>query len=382
MNVLYVDIEGGWGGSSRSLLHLLNKMDRKRYEPYVLLGKRGPAEKVYQDQKIQAWVFEPIPRTTAIRKGNWRSLLRFIATLVYLPRLLKLLGEWITENHISIIHLNHESLFFLGLCCSLLYRAKIVYHVRTMLPPNLWARMQITLAVSTADHLIFITENEKNLWERMSGKLRSTPHSVIHNIAEILEPDQGKRGVDLKRTPFKIVSLMTISYWRGIDRLVDIGVCLKEMNRRGIVFVICGRVDDPAYDRAMRERIRKQGLEEYFLFAGYQKDPEKVLKECDALIRPSREYNPWGRDVIEAIALGKPVIAIGRYDKFVEDGVNGYLLPEFDAKEIAEKIVFLLEHPEVVEKMGNANREKANKLFDGTRNAGKVAAVYDSVLQS
>jgi len=249
-----------------------------------------------------------------------------------------------------------------------------------MLPPNLWARIQIHLAVSTADHLIFITENEKDLWEKQAGKVLSKPHSVIHNIAGVVGADKKMPDSERNAKSFKVVSLMTVSYWRGIDRLVDIAVYLKEMNRRGIVFVICGRIDDETYDRKMRERIRREGLEEYFVFAGYQKEPAKVLDDCDALIRPSREYNPWGRDVIEAIALGKPVIAIGVYDKFVKDGVNGYLLPEFEAKVIAEKIVFLWEHPQVAAEMGKANREKAKQLFDGPSNAAKVADIYEALL--
>ena len=55
---------------------------------------------------------------------------------------------------------------------------------------------------------------------------------------------------------------------------------------------------------------------------------------------------------------------------------------EFDAEKIAEKIIYLSEHPEVVERMRKANIEKAKRLFDGPTNAGKVAAIYDSLIKS
>jgi glycosyltransferase involved in cell wall biosynthesis len=85
--------------------------------------------------------------------------------------------------------------------------------------------------------------------------------------------------------------------------------------------------------------------------------------------------------VIEALAMGIPVVAIGTYNKFVEDGVNGYLFPKFNAAKIAEKIIYLSKHPEVAERIKRANIEKAKRLFDGHINAVKVEAVYDSVLK-
>ena len=48
----------------------------------------------------------------------------------------------------------------------------------------------------------------------------------------------------------------------------------------------------------------------------------------DILITPTREYNPWGRDILEAIANGKAVISVGNYDKFVNKN-TGLLLNEF-----------------------------------------------------
>jgi len=62
--------------------------------------------------------------------------------------------------------------------------------------------------------------------------------------------------------------------------------------------------------------------------------------------------------------------------------VNGYLFPKFDAEKIAEKIIYLYEHPEVVERMRKANIEKAKRLFDGPTNAAKVMEIYKSLIKS
>ena len=55
-----------------------------------------------------------------------------------------------------------------------------------------------------------------------------------------------------------------------------------------------------------------------FKFMGYIKNVDELINESDILIRPTREYNPMGRDVLEAMSAGKAVISVGKYDKFVK----------------------------------------------------------------
>ena len=50
---LHVDIEGGRGGSSRSLYQLLSRLDRSRFEPFVAHRQQGPLEEWYRLQNIR-----------------------------------------------------------------------------------------------------------------------------------------------------------------------------------------------------------------------------------------------------------------------------------------------------------------------------------------
>jgi glycosyltransferase involved in cell wall biosynthesis len=113
---------------------------------------------------------------------------------------------------------------------------------------------------------------------------------------------------------------------------------------------------------------------------GHQADPIPFLKDCHALIRLSRWNDPWGRDIIEAMACGKPVIATGSYEGLVEHGTNGFLHAAFDAKTMVDHIAFLAGHSEAVELIGDANRKKAKRLFDGASNAAKVSFIYESLV--
>ena len=381
ISVLFIDIEGGWGGSSRSLYYLVKYLEKKRCRPVILMGKHGPIKEKYENDKIGTFLFTPIPRTTAMQDKNIKGTLLFLFQLIYLPGILSLIKKIKKQYSVEIIHLNHESLFFLGFCIKVLFRTKLVYHVRTMIPKNFMSRIQVFTAISTADHLIYITENEKKRWNAIYPKSKKAKQTIIYNIAESVDGRYPSSRLNTVINKFKVISLMTVSYRRGTDRMVDVAYFLNKRNMQDIVFIVCGKTEGIC-EIEMRERIEQKGLGEFFLFLGHQDKPEEVLKECDILIRPSREYNPWGRDIIEALTLGKPVIAIGNYDKFIEDGINGYLLPEFNIEEIAEKIIYLAGHPEVTATMKKANTKKAKRLFDGTTNAAKVAAIYDSLIKS
>ena len=63
-NILFIDIEAGFGGSSRSLYYLIRNLNHD-YRPIVILGKNGPMVDMYSKMSIPIYIFNPIPRTTA-----------------------------------------------------------------------------------------------------------------------------------------------------------------------------------------------------------------------------------------------------------------------------------------------------------------------------
>ena len=111
-----------------------------------------------------------------------------------------------------------------------------------------------------------------------------------------------------------------------------------------------------------------------------QESPEEILAQCDSLIRPHRRSNPWGRNIIEAMASGKPVLATGTYSNFVEDGVNGYLFPEFNAEDVAKKIMYLADDPQEAARMGESGKDKAAGLFGPSANIDKIENIYGSLI--
>jgi len=88
--------------------------------------------------------------------------------------------------------------------------------------------------------------------------------------------------------------------------------------------------------------------------------------------------------LIEAQASGLPILSTYHADipEVVLDGTSGFLVPEKDIDALAEKLLLLLEHPELRRKMGLAGREHVEKNYNIFHEAGKLEQVYCELLEA
>ncbi|MGC8979814.1 glycosyltransferase, partial [Caldisericum sp.] len=115
---------------------------------------------------------------------------------------------------------------------------------------------------------------------------------------------------------------------------------------------------------SLKKLSQRISLKDYVRFLGYVKHVEKYLYHSFAFVfTSSREGLPVS--VMEAMAMEKPVVAynIRGVRDLVEDGVNGFLVPFGDIKELSNKIIYLMEHPDIAKEMGKRGREKIEKEF-------------------
>jgi glycosyltransferase involved in cell wall biosynthesis len=111
--------------------------------------------------------------------------------------------------------------------------------------------------------------------------------------------------------------------------------------------------------------IAKNNLKDKVIFVGNRDDIPELLLIFDIFAFPShREGMP--RSLIEAMSMSIPSVAsdIRGCREEVENGVTGFLVPPGDYKSLAEKIMLLIENPELRREMGLRARQKVEKEFD------------------
>jgi glycosyltransferase involved in cell wall biosynthesis len=104
------------------------------------------------------------------------------------------------------------------------------------------------------------------------------------------------------------------------------------------------------------------------------------MTSLDILVQPSTRET-FGRTLLEAMAIGKPVIAsrVGGMPEVVADLETGLLVPEEDPQSLAAAIITLLEDPSWARRMGEAGRRRVEQVFSLERRTAAVASICASV---
>ena len=97
------------------------------------------------------------------------------------------------------------------------------------------------------------------------------------------------------------------------------------------------------------------------IFLGHIDNPEELYPNIDILLKPTRDNNPWGRDLLEAMSCEVPVISVGSYSKFVNKN-TGYLMKKFDTKVCAHQINKISKNKVLKIKLGRQARHIIKKL--------------------
>jgi glycosyltransferase involved in cell wall biosynthesis len=129
---------------------------------------------------------------------------------------------------------------------------------------------------------------------------------------------------------------------------------------------IAGREENKEYAAALRQQVVALRLNERVEFTGEvpQQELARYMARCRVFVLPSLS-EALGRVVFEAMAAGKPVVgsAVGGIPEMVQDGVTGFLVPPGDPETLADRLSWLLTHPEEAEEMGKQAREFAKRFF-------------------
>jgi len=181
-------------------------------------------------------------------------------------------------------------------------------------------------------------------------------------------------GVDVEKfrdEPIEKSSPIVLSVCR-VDPIKRIELLIKSMklvlkDLQDVKLYVVGSTDNsPDYICHLVSLIKKLGMEETVFFTGkiFGEPLLKFYQICDIFCLFSREET-FGISVIEAMSCGKPVIVsdAGALPELVEDGKTGFVIHGDREEPYAEKIKFLLAHPEIRARMGKEGRRMVEKRF-------------------
>ena len=189
------------------------------------------------------------------------------------------------------------------------------------------------------------------------------------------DPPEARRRLGFGVSGPLIGMVARLQRWKGVHVLVEAMTHVRTARPDARAVVVGGPHEtEPSYPAELQELVRRYGLQDVVRLAGFQVNVPEWMQAMDVIVHAS-DREPFGIVVIEAMALGKPVIAgaAGGPAEIITDGVDGLLVRYGDPPALAGAILRCLGDVPFATRMGAAARERA-AAFDDRRFAVNVIA--------
>jgi glycosyltransferase involved in cell wall biosynthesis len=239
-------------------------------------------------------------------------------------------------------------------------------------------------ALSKADA---ITCDAKHMKEAMK-KLWISPEKIhlIHfgidtkNFGPTLKDKKLTAKLEINDSP-TVISLRNLDPLYDVESLIKSApLVLKEIPKTK--FMIAGKGSE---EKRLKKLAKSLGISDNVNFIGLIQNEElpKYLNVMDIYVSMSLSDAGISASTAEAMACGLPVVVtdVADNNKWIEDGVNGFLIQIKDSKSLAEKIIYLLKNEDIRKQFGKINRKIIEDRNDYYKEMGKMEDIYEQLVQ-
>jgi glycosyltransferase involved in cell wall biosynthesis len=381
MRVLFVHSPADLYGASRALLRLCTDMRRSDWQVAVVLPQEGALSQRLAAVNVEILLMPGIARLERQHFATMAGVVRFcrgVLSDIHAQR--RIIARWRPD----VIHTNTSVIPSMAVAAKFGGRPHL-WHLRETYSefPALWAVY-------------------KHLMSVFSTRIVCCSQVAADQLA-------GTRGVrrarviyeGLASSEFCTFSAADVAAWRrrfAPEGGPVVGVVGRiSMVRKGQdVFVAAAQQLAGAFPAArfvcigdaypgnesyvdeLRRRAESAGIGHRFDITGDIEDVAAATAALDIAVMPSVLPEAFGNVVMEAMCLGKPVIAStnGGGREQIEDGVTGYLVAPGDADALARALATLLSDPERARAMGEAGRRRFEALFTSEKGHAAIRGLY------
>src|SRR3954468_10293465 len=349
------------GGAENMLFTFLRHVDRTRVEATVVFFAPGPFER-----EVAALGFA----TRVIVPGRFREVRRETRAIVRLARELRalrpdLVVAWLTRDQV-----------YVGLAAPLAGLARRVVWWQHLLPSDALDRVATLLpagAIGTSSR------------GAAAAQARLRPRRPTFTVAPGIDPpraataDEAAAVRDELGIPAGRVvagNVARLQPWKGQPLLLEATALMRSRGLDVHALFVGGDAHHlaPGYAEGLRRQAAELGIADAVTFAGQVPDPAPYLGAIDMLVNLAA-LEPFGIAMVEAMALGLPVVAVDAVGprEIVEPESTG-LLSAASGTALAEAIGRVAADRELRARMGEAGRARFAGAFTAERMARELEA--------
>ena len=377
--------DGTTGGSHQVLYDTVRLVDRQRFEPVIVFYQDNRFVEAMRELGIPVHVWTAERRLEREPHENQRRLAQLGSMIGAVRRRVRLLRE----ERIDLVNLNNTPAIGFD----------------DWLPAALWLGLPCVVTVAGRPYHLPIARLQRMLTRRFDRLIAAGEH-VLESLrlggypeSMLTKVDNGvdlERFTDRVRVPaaqmrerlgipadrLLVVMVANLREWKGHSVVVS---ALEQMSpdlrrRLHVAFAGAARPADQAHLDRLVQRVAQAGAEREVSWLGERTDVPDLLNAADVALHASTFPEPFGVVLVEALALGKPVIAArrgGPIEIVTED--TGILFDPDDPLELVEALERLLEAPDLRKAMGAAALLRA-QLFTARRMADGMQRVWGELL--
>ncbi|HEY7611120.1 MAG TPA: glycosyltransferase family 4 protein [Alphaproteobacteria bacterium] len=172
-----------------------------------------------------------------------------------------------------------------------------------------------------------------------------------------------------------------LTRWKGQTIFLEALARLSGIECMGVI--VGGEQGRTSYRAELEDLIKVLGLESCVRLVGDTNDMAAAFMLADVVVSASTDPEAFGRIIVEAQAMGRPVIAPrhGAAPETVVDGVTGWLVAPGDPEALAGAVrTALAVSPEQRRKIAEAAERHARQNFSKEAMCAKTLALYRAVV--
>jgi glycosyltransferase involved in cell wall biosynthesis len=396
LRVLFVNPIGGLGGAEQSLLDALAALrTAPGLELSLLLLDDGPLRQRTEELGIRVDVL-PLPDSLAtlgefgLSSMTW--LTRAAAGSRHAASYLARLAHYLRTSRPDIVHTNGIKAHWL--VCAL-RRGPTVLHFRDFVKERRLTRhaLRPLCAIGRRTGIAISNSVARDLREAFpeletevvydgidTDSLCPGPReeALLSNLAGLPAPRVGTVNVGI---------LGTYARWKGQDAFLRAaGEVTRALPDRSVRFYVIGgaiyrTVASQFKEAELRKLAGDLGIADSAGFISFQAEVVDLYRSLDIVVHASTQPEPFGRTIVEAMACGKPVVAMreGGAQEIFDDGVNALGADPRSTKSLAAAVRRLVVEPGLREELGARGREHVVEHFSRARLSSDVLRVYAKI---
>jgi glycosyltransferase involved in cell wall biosynthesis len=378
------------GGAEGSLLLLVEGLRAEGVEPAVALFGDGQLKERLSALGVPIVRLELPPRVRLA--GRYRlprtALEAWPLLAAGLPTAMRL-AVLARGMRADVIHTNGMKAHLLGGLAGRLAGVPAIWHLRDFPPAGRPGRL-FARAVRRLPRLVLVVS------ETVARAVRpadggTPPVVTLYDPLDTRRFRSGLSGAGFRRElgigpGVPLIGLVAhLTPWKGHELFLDIACAVSDSGSPARFVVVGGPIYDTnghaGYADRLYRRANQLGLTNRVSFVGVRTDIPQILAALDVLVHCPTAPEPLGRVLVEAMAVGRPIVAArcGGIPEIVENGVTGLLVEPGDGPGFVSAVIRLLGDPALGERLAHEGRRRVDARFAVKTHVKTVLGAYRTV---